>query len=201
MPPAATFALVTASAAWLWAGAAPAEDRYGPPAPEESAAPATRAAPVGGWLTWSRKSVESVSEQTAPRAEIAPPSSMIAPSPRRTATAVLPTSLRDPAPARWTPGPRQEPVQSAPAAPTRTANAGGLPPHFYSVQREFAAAPETASLPRQFFADSAGEDLAAPPPPLPPHPVPGSQAATSSANTAANRARATDIATSDSASN
>lgn len=54
------------------------------------------------------------------------------------------------------------------------------------------------TLPKPFFT-SAGDDLAAAPPPLNPRPVPGTQAATSSANTASNRARQNEILTADSA--
>ncbi len=56
------------------------------------------------------------------------------------------------------------------------------------------------SLPRQFFG--AGDDMAAPPPPLMPRSVPGSQAVTSTAtaNTASNRARQNELMTADSAS-
>jgi hypothetical protein len=69
-----------------------------------------------------------------------------------------------------------------------------VPAHFYSTAREFGLQPDPdpAPLPAQFFADQAGSDLAAAPPPLDPHPVPGSQtvSSTATANTASNRARA-----------
>lgn len=64
-----------------------------------------------------------------------------------------------------------------------------------------ASAPApTVALSKQFFG--AGDDLAAPPPPLLPRPVPGTQAVTNtdSANTASNRARQNEILTADSAS-
>jgi hypothetical protein len=70
----------------------------------------------------------------------------------------------------------------------------GVPVHFYSTAREFGQQPDPDPVPLspQFFADTGGGDLAAPPPPLGPHPVPGSQTvgSTASANTPANRARA-----------
>ncbi len=69
----------------------------------------------------------------------------------------------------------------------------GVPVHFYSTAREFGQQPDPDPVPLspQFFADSSGGDLAAPPPPLGPRPVPGSQTvgSTATANTAANRAR------------
>jgi hypothetical protein len=88
------------------------------------------------------------------------------------------------------------PAPSEPAQPPRVWNphGPGLPAHFYSTAREFGQQPDPdpAPLPAQFFTDSAGGDLAAPPPPLSPRAVPGSQTvnSTASANTPANRARA-----------
>src|SRR5665647_1005884 len=64
-----------------------------------------------------------------------------------------------------------------------------------------ASAPAPAvALSKQFFG--AGDDLAAPPPPLMPRPVPGTPAVTTTAstNTASNRARQNEILTADSAS-
>jgi hypothetical protein len=82
-----------------------------------------------------------------------------------------------------------------PPPPAETASAdqhAHLPPHIYSVARQFGLQPDPDALPAQFFADQPGSDLAAPPPALPPRPVPGSQTVSSTApeNTPANRARA-----------
>jgi hypothetical protein len=89
------------------------------------------------------------------------------------------------------------PAPPEPAEPPHrpwSATGPGLPPHIYSTAREFGEQPDPDPVPlsAQFFADSSGGDLAAPPPPLDPRPVPGSQTvgSTASANTPANRARA-----------
>lgn len=218
MPSATTIAQLTALAApalgvWLLgacAGGAQAEDRYGPPHPADSSAQA--AAATSGWLSWPTKTTTrdgADSIGAAPQ----PASSVAAPQMRNGRLAALPTSLysayplaspreslpreappRD-APGPWTPT-RRTTATSAPAQP-----ATGQAPRFYSVHREFGLKPDPIPLPPQFFASSAGADLAAPPPPLDPHPVPGTQAATSPLNTAANRAREVELETADSAAN
>ncbi len=76
---------------------------------------------------------------------------------------------------------QSEPIQAEPAqaqaqvAAAAPAAQGGLPPRFYSVQREYGG----EGLPAQFFADSAQTDMAAPPPPPAP-PVLAGQASTAS---------------------
>jgi hypothetical protein len=89
------------------------------------------------------------------------------------------------------------PAPPEPAEPPHrpwSATGPGLPAHFYSTAREFGQQPDPDPVPlsSQFFADTGGTDLAAPPPPLDPRAVPGSQTvgSTASANTPANRARA-----------
>jgi len=203
MPRAATLAVLTALAApvvGVWTNSAMAEDRYGPP-PADTVSPAAQ--PAAGWLTWSTKTPAPTGEP----AQTAAP----APRPERIATAAaLPTSLyssypsltprqaaEPPRPQPWTP-----PNGETRPAPIATASASSnQPPRFYSVHREFGLTPDPIPLPAQFFADGQAADMAAPPPPLPPRAVAGSQAATSAANTPANRARAADIETADSAAN
>jgi hypothetical protein len=125
------------------------------------------------------------------------------------AVASLPAVL--PAPEPETPAPTPQPVAepaaaaqaaasahaaqaSASAAQQSAENAGHsrLPPHIYSVAREYGLTPDPIPLPAQFFPDQPDPDLAAPPGPLPPRPVPGSQTVTnpSNINTPSNRARA-----------
>jgi len=213
MPRATTLALLTMLAApvlgvlapGVWVSAAQAEDRYGPPHPSD--VPTPGAGPASGWLNWSTKApaqggVEAANTAQPNRFQAAAPAEPSA-RPNRLATAALPTSLYSAypsavprqAPARWTPPSR------AAATPAPAQTAANQAPHFYSVHREFGLTPDPIPLPRQFFADSAGADLAAPPPPLDPHPVPGTQAATSPLNTAANRARQVELETADSAAN
>ena len=172
MPRAATIAVLTTLAAQVvgaWANAASAEDRYGPPS-TPNINPTPIATSTAGWLNWSGKSASAA----AATRDIAP----------------APT--RQPRPAVWTPPART-------IAPAASSAGDNQPPRYYSVHREFGLTPDPIPLPAQFFADAASADLAAPPPPLPPRPVPGTQAATSPANTPANRARAVELQTADSA--
>lgn len=208
MPRTTTIALLTALAApvfgaWavgVGANAARAEDRYGPPRPVAVSPQAV--APASGWLTWSTKtSASNTAETIGP----APGALARAAPPERTdrvAAVGLPTSLYSaPASARQAPAPWTSTGRAAATAtPTAAQTTANQPPRFYSVHREFGLKPDPIPLPQQFFADSAA-DLAAPPPPLAPHPVPGTQAATSPLNTAANRAREVDLETADSAAN
>jgi hypothetical protein len=219
MPRAAILAIVTTlavSAIGAWANAATTEDRYGPPPPVADAAAPT-AGPVSGWLSWSNKTPppapvrQAFTAATLSDDQVPAPIAERAPRPDRLATAALPTSLygsypslatrevaplpranddaAPPSPPSWSPT-RQAAATPSPARP-------GLPAHFYSVQREFGLTPDPIPLPQQFFEGSA--DLSAAPPPLPPRPLTGSQAATSPANTPANRARAVQLQTADSA--
>jgi len=90
---------------------------------------------------------------------------------------------------------------SAEGAPMQTAESAGhsrLPPHIYSVARDYGLQPDPIPLSQDFFASDgstsaqSSPDLAAPPPPLPPRPVPGPQTVgnPSNINTPSNRARA-----------
>jgi hypothetical protein len=216
MPRATTIAFLTALTApalgacvlGVWANPVQAEDRYGPPHPTEASAQAqAAAAPASGWLNWSTKTpardgAEAMSADQPSRFQPA----LASARPDHMA-AVLPTSLYSAYPS---PAPRQAaaswtPPSRAAAAPAPASAAGSAAtnqaPRFYSVHREFGLRPDPIPLPQQFFADSGGSDLAAPPPPLAPHPVAGTQAATSPLNTASNRAREVELETADSAAN
>jgi hypothetical protein len=147
---------------------AQAQDRYGP----ETATTQTLATAGVSTLTWPGK--------TAPAP---PPAAPAPPAPQPVAVVAAPPP----------PAPPPVPVVAAAAAPAQPLAAQtGLPPHRYSVDRQYGVQPDPIPLPAQFFANSAATDLAAPPPPLPPRPIPGSQtvSSTASANTPANRARA-----------
>ncbi len=91
--------------------------------------------------------------------------------------------------------PQSASTQGAADAPHQTAEDAGhahLPPHIYSVARDYGLRPDPVPLPQQFFSDQGSADLATPPGPLPPHPVPGPQTTNNPnrANTPSNRARA-----------
>jgi hypothetical protein len=122
----------------------------------------------------------------------------IAPKPAALAKAAPPSATAaKPKPSGVTTPVTPPPTVMASAAPAAPVAHAALPPRRYSLHSEFGLTPDPIPLPKQFFADSATADLAAPPPPLDPHPVPGTQAATSPANTAANRARESALETAD----
>jgi hypothetical protein len=202
-----------AGAALLTAGAVQAQsDRYGPDRTADQ-----RVATLGGsYLNWPGKQApESDVGAAAPAEQPAPPPPP-ATEDNAPAVASLPAVL--PAPPPETPPPAPQPIavaqpapvpaaQTAPAAataqaaqpgqraPQQTAEDAGhgrLPPHIYSVARQYGLTPDPIPLPTQFFADQSDTDLASPPPPLPPRPVPGAPTVNnpSSINTPSNRARA-----------
>jgi hypothetical protein len=123
------------------------------------------------------------------------PAVLPAPEPDAPAPAPQPVAVAQPA---AQPAPSAGSAQAAHASPSAAQqsaeNAGHsrLPPHIYSVAREYGLTPDPIPLPSQFFADQPAPDLASPPGPLPPRPVPGSQTVTnpSNINTPSNRARA-----------
>ena len=201
MPSAATLVLMSAlaaSIAGVSASAANAEDRYGPPQP----APVSfqTSTPAGGFLSWPAKT--PAFKAAAPAAVAAPPAPIDAIyRPARSEpiqASRLPASIYAPYPSIQ-PSPAagaQRYARTAAAATAGPASDGvhsSQPPRFYSVHREFGLTPDPIPLPQQFFADSAANDMAAPPPPLAPHPVPGSQAVNAAANTPANRTRALEL--------
>lgn len=117
------------------------------------------------------------------------------PAPARTASLARP-SRASVAPPRAAPAPASPPPPSAVANPQPAAvAANGLPPRFYSVDREYGVRPDPIPLPSPFFADSGASDLAGPPPPPPPHLIPG-QSASSAANLQ-RAAQAADVAGAD----
>jgi len=211
------YAVSVAGAAVLVASAVRAQsDRYGPDQTADQ-----RVATLGGpYLSWPGKQAPESDVGPAAPVEPAeqaplPPAPPAAPPPPPAAAgdtpamASLPAAL--PAPPPEPPPPPQpvvvaEPVPvpptAAPAAPTagqpapqqsaEDAGHGRLPPHIYSVARQYGITPDPIPLPTQFFADQSEADLAAPPPPLPPRPVPGAPTVNnpSSINTPSNRARA-----------
>jgi hypothetical protein len=177
-----------------------------PPEPSPPPAPSPMAPPVSFYTPPQPPSppVERADlpmRPLLPAPPVAPVASRATPAPAaRIAHAAKPKS---PEPAPKAPvavaAATTAPVSSAPDAaepPHRpwSPTGPGIPAHFYSTAREFGLKPDPDPVPLspQFFADSAGADLAAPPPPLDPHAVPGSQTvgSTASANTPANRARA-----------
>jgi hypothetical protein len=206
----AVLAALTAPAmvlAMASAAAAGPQDRYGPPMRDE---PEPGDAVPTSFLSWPGKATPppATTQAAAPSPARALPTSLYAPPPRlrpqidaravpvlrplRAAPATAPAvkAVRtaslgaDPHPARAPVQPQSAPATNAPA-PTRpqpaAAAASNLPPHFYSVSREFGAKPDPIPLPAQFFADSGATDLAGPPPPPAPHLIAG-QSASSAAN-------------------
>ena len=187
-----------AASVCLGANTARAQDRYGPPepatAPQESAQPSPSV-----YLYWPGK-------PTAP----ASPAAMAVVAPPAVSPPAAPTSIYAPpaAPARAAPPPWETAAyapsaapqgpRDAAAPPATQAAAGpqaGLPPRFYSVQRQYGVA-ATVPLSPQFLADSASTDLAAPPPAPP---VLSGQASTTS-TAAAIRQRQADEDVADDAS-
>jgi hypothetical protein len=206
-----------AGAALLSAGMARAQaDRYGP----DRTADQQVATLDGQYLTWPGKLAPSdgdaaqppvPAEQAAPESPVAA-SAPVAEEPAAPSVAALPAVLpapqaavQQPAPpplAIAQPAPAPQPpavpptAQAAPLASQQSAEDAGharLPPHIYSVARDYGLKPDPIPLPTQFFQDQSSDtDLAAPPPALPPRPVPGAQTVNnpSSINTPSNRARA-----------
>lgn len=197
-----------ASAAWIASLCfAPrlclAQDRYGPPPPTDPSVAET--AQPTAYIYWPGK-------PTAGSAPQAP--ALTAPTPAPSAAAA-PLAARGPAPSRservaskslaprpWSASPTAAapPVSAAPvarlAANAQTATVqSGLPPRFYSVQRDYGGAVPVA-LSQQFLADGASSDLAAPPPAPSPPPLAG-QAATSSTVAAIRQRQAQDASVSD----
>jgi len=76
--------------------------------------------------------------------------------------------------------------------PTPTSNPQtvreGLPPHFYSVARQYGVQPDPVQLSPQFLAATPQADMAEPPP-LPPSHVAGQQTANMSTAAATNQLR------------
>jgi len=203
----------------LAASAAQAQsDRYGP----DQTANQRVATLDGRYLSWPGKQAPAdataqlplPAEQPAPQPE--PPAPQPQPQPDEATAAPAVASLPAVLPTTQPPAPPPQPVavvQPAPqpaarpappplagasaahGAPQQTAEDAGharLPPHIYSVAREYGLRPDPIPLPSQFFADPSAPDLAAPPSALPPRPVPGAQTVNnpSSINTPSNRARA-----------
>jgi hypothetical protein len=166
-------------------------DAAQPPVPAEQAAPESPvAAPA------------PVAEEPAAPTVAALPAVLPAPQPDVQQPAPPPLAVAQPTPAA-APQPAARPAppppataQAAPLASQQTAEDAGharLPPHIYSVARDYGLKPDPIPLPTQFFQDQSSDtDLAAPPPALPPRPVPGAQTVNnpSSINTPSNRARA-----------
>jgi hypothetical protein len=203
-----------AGAAVMAAGAVCAQDdRYGP----DRTADQQVATLDGPYLSWPGKQAPSDAGTAAQPPAEQPARPPAAAEPAAPAVAALPAVLpatqppaEPPAPeplvvAQPAPVPAPQPApptaaataEAAPPAPQQTAQDAGharLPPHIYSVAREYGLKPDPIPLPAQFFQDqsSSDTDLAAPPPALPPRPVPGAQTVNnpSSINTPSNRARA-----------
>ena len=140
-------------------------------------------------LTWPGKTAPLADvRETAPPAQAQPAR---AEPPRPT-----PTSLYDAPPPRWraneTPPQSQTPPSAATSArptPVATESAGkGLPPHFYSVARQYGVQPDPVQLSSQFLAETPQADMAEPPPLPPPHTV-GPQSANISTAAATNQVR------------
>jgi hypothetical protein len=184
---------------------APVAEAAPPPPPRRQPLPvsiyAPQPPPARKFASLGPVSAGAIGLREAP--ESAPAPATVSYPPAATARPIAPTR---PAPAATT-AVKSKSSQPAPSTATVTATAASvsaapathaaLPPRLYSLHREFGLTPDPIPLPKQFFADSAATDLAAPPPPLDPRPVPGTQAATSPANTASNRARESALATAD----
>jgi hypothetical protein len=204
-----------AGAALLSAGMARAQaDRYGP----DRTADQQVASLDGHYLTWPGKQASSEgdsaqppvpAEQPAPAPPVAAPTpAPIVDEPAAPSVAALPAVLPAPQAAVQQPAPpplaiaQPAPAPQPPAVPptaqasqqsAEDAGHARLPPHIYSVARDYGLKPDPIPLPTQFFQDQSSDtDLAAPPPALPPRPVPGAQTVNnpSSINTPSNRARA-----------
>jgi hypothetical protein len=146
--------------------------------------------------------------RTRVRLEAGPPVTLAAKAPPPAASQIAKATPPAVQPAQVAKGPPVEPARrvaklkkTPPATPTaQTQQAAAepapqhsqLPPHFYSVARQYGVTPDPIPLPAQFFNNPPDADMAQPPPPLEPHAVPGAQTvnSTATANTPANRARA-----------
>ena len=161
-------------AAMAWAG-----DQYGsPPRPaQEQPAPLPM-------LTWPGKTAP------APLADIRDTTPPQAKPIQATTARATPTSLYDAPPARWrTDAEPQAQPQPQAAPPIAAASAGnGVPPHFYSVARQYGVQPDPVQLSSQFLASTPEADMAEPPPLPPPHTV-GPQSANMSTAAATNQVR------------
>ena len=161
-----------------------AQDRYGVASSDDASQPAPM--PL---LTWPGKPAAP----TATRATSTWGNDRYAALPAR-----APTSLYDAPPPRWraadsAPPPPPEP---APAEQGTQAGRDGLPPHFYSVARQYGVQPDPVQLSPQFLASTPQADLAEPPPAPPPH-VAGPQSANMSPAAATNQIRQAQEAASD----
>jgi hypothetical protein len=157
---------------------------------------AASAAPLAQAQDRYGSSPASDSDQPAPLPMLTWPGKAAAPAPRRAddryaaPPTPAPTSLYDAPPPRW---------RSAEAAPSQPAAAPapavgpqgsgeGLPPHFYSVARQYGVQPDPVQLSPQFLASTPQADMAEPPPLPPPHAA-GPQSANMSAAAATNQVR------------
>jgi len=160
--------VIAVSAAWV----AQAQTRYGSSPADNAGQPSPQ--PL---LTWPGKPAAAPALRADDR---------YAPPPRAT-----PTSLYEPPPPRWrsadTAAPPQPPAP-APAPASPQVEGERLPPHFYSVARQYGVQPDPVQLSPQFLASTPQADMAEPPPIPPPH-VAGPQAANMSAAAATNQLR------------
>ena len=102
-------------------------------------------------------------------------------------TQPAPTSLYDSQPPRWrSPDAGPPPAPAPPASPQGASE--GLPPHFYSVARQYGVQPDPVQLSPQFLASPPQADMAEPPPIPPPHTA-GPQSANMSTAAATNQVR------------
>lgn len=205
-------------AACLAGAAQAAQDRYGPPAPVDASVAVQPQPSV--YLYWPGKTANPATtpQENAPRPPA--PANLYAPAPLRPAqrvavnthtplsrprltaeAAALRGEIGAPGVAPRFPSAQGSAAQGSAAPPTAappetgSVAQSGLPPRFYSVQRQYGV---TAPVPLspQFFADTSSTDLAAPPPaPMPP--VLAGQAATGATAAAIRQRQAEEAASSD----
>jgi len=162
--------------------AQPPSDEAAPPPPAPPPQVQTEPPAPGPEAVAAQPAIASLPAELPAPAQPIPPASAVQPAaPERAAAAA---AAQPPAQA-----------EAATAAPRQTAEDAGharLPPHIYSVARDYGLRPDPIPLPQQFFTDQGSPDIAQPPGPLPPRPVPGPQTVNNpnSANTPSNRARA-----------